>query len=177
MEQIGWSLVDAGGHETQFWGDTAGQCPGIPNPLILSNGDHVHCAAIGEDHGGYKLFPRYLDYTGTDGKSFDGTKVVVTRSPPDPVQIPPRCIAAAFGLQVSDGDISNIDGAFNIIAALYLDVGQYMLLFCVPEPDANYFAQASGDALFSVTEKSTDYVTVSTGGADVQSFNVQVYRI
>ena len=52
MEQIGYSLVDASGNEVQFFGDTKGRLHAIPQPIVLPNGDQVHCAEVGSTIGG-----------------------------------------------------------------------------------------------------------------------------
>lgn len=55
MDMVGYKLIDAQGNVAQAWGGTWGQCPAIPNPIILPNGDRVHCAALDTDYGGYRL--------------------------------------------------------------------------------------------------------------------------
>jgi len=52
---VGYRLVDAGGNVIQEWGGVWGQCPGIPNPVRLPNGDHVHAPALDTDYGGFSL--------------------------------------------------------------------------------------------------------------------------
>jgi hypothetical protein len=60
MEHIGWSLVDRDGAEVAHWGDDAGVTHGIPNPLILPNGDQV-CGLTEETTiGEYHLMKRFL---------------------------------------------------------------------------------------------------------------------
>jgi hypothetical protein len=87
MQQIGYSLVDATGKELQFFGDTAGQFPSIPDVIKLSNGDFVHCAALGQVLAdGSKLVLRQLVdappapwYTPTGVTiTFDGTQTIKT---------------------------------------------------------------------------------------------------
>lgn len=78
MEQIGWALVDSNGAEIQFWGDAAGACAGLPNPLFLPNGDHVHGGQPGQI-GSWHLVERHIDYGASEGKTYDGSKVVVTK--------------------------------------------------------------------------------------------------
>jgi hypothetical protein len=183
MEQIGYSLVNGSNVEVQHWGDVAGQCAGVPGMIVLLNGDHVHCPQVGGTYGGLRLAERWLAYTGTEGVSFSAGKIIVSRSPPEPAQVAPTQRAVALEVKVVDGDIATLGGSFNFLAGLYLDVGQYMLLFCNPEPDTNYFVQVSGQASMDVVEKSTDYVIVSAaagiGGApfDAATFSIQVFRI
>jgi hypothetical protein len=38
---VGYKLLDAKNNEIMSWGGIYGQCPDIPNPLILPNGDHI----------------------------------------------------------------------------------------------------------------------------------------
>ena len=52
---VGYRLLDASGAVVQEWGGVWGQCPGIPNPVRLPNGDHVHAPALDTDYGGYTL--------------------------------------------------------------------------------------------------------------------------
>lgn len=39
----------------QEWGGVYGESPGIPNPLLLPNGDQVCGAELNHDYGGYRL--------------------------------------------------------------------------------------------------------------------------
>ena len=82
--QIGWSLVDATGNEIQHWGDVVGYCAGIPDLVVLPNGDQVHCPAPGALEIWY-LVPR-LGVIGTQaGVVWDGVQVVVTLLKPPTV--------------------------------------------------------------------------------------------
>lgn len=101
---------------------------------------------------------------------------------PDQGLTPPRMIASAFGITVADGDISNIVKAYNLVAALYLDVGQYMLLFLQAEPDADYFALPVSTGSMQVVEQGVDYLILEARDAagalfDPAQFSVQVFRI
>lgn len=49
------------GVAVQEWGGTWGQCPGMPNPLKLPNGDHVHAPALDTDYSGYTLVEWVMD--------------------------------------------------------------------------------------------------------------------
>lgn len=186
MEQIGYSLIDGGGTEIKFWGDSAGAQIGIPNVVRLPNGDDVHCPSANVDYQGYRLVPRLLQTGSPESIAFDGANIVVTRPappPPDPGTQPPRLIASALNIAVSNGDIASISGAFNLVAAIYLDVGQFMLLFLTPQPDANYFPLVTGSApSFTIADQTADYLIVnamtdSPGIAiDPANFSVQVFR-
>ncbi|UQR66230.1 XkdW family protein [Bradyrhizobium sp. C-145] len=101
-----------------------------------------------------------------------------------PVSKPPRVVAAALNIGIADGNITSLDGAFNIAGAIYFDVGQYMLLFIEPQPDNNYFALITGDApVKRVSDAQVDSFTieckdaVSGNGIDPANLSVQVMRI
>jgi hypothetical protein len=103
--------------------------------------------------------------------------------PPDAGTTAPRLVASAFNINVAGGDIPSIDGVFNIAAAIYLGVGQYMVLFLASQPDGGYFVAITGGApCMTLTEKNVDYVMVeahtAVGGdpVDPTQFGLQVYR-
>lgn len=52
---VGYKLIDAQGATIQSWGGTWGQMPGMPNPLLLPNGDAVHAPSLNTDYVGYTL--------------------------------------------------------------------------------------------------------------------------
>lgn len=83
MEQIGYSLVDKNGGELRFWGDRAGECPGVPDFIDWPSGDRSYCPSIGMDNHGAKLVLRQLNLSEGDDASqsisFDGTQTIVTR--------------------------------------------------------------------------------------------------
>jgi hypothetical protein len=59
---VGWKLVRVSdGAELQSWGGVWGQHPGVPNPLFLPNGDHVHCATHDVQYGDYIIRPWMMD--------------------------------------------------------------------------------------------------------------------
>jgi len=58
---VGYRLIDAEGMEFHAWGGTWGRCPGIPNPLRLPNGAHVHAPSLNVDYGGYTLVEWVMD--------------------------------------------------------------------------------------------------------------------
>jgi len=89
MEQIGYSLIDAQGVEIQSWGNAPGQCAGIPDMVVLPNGDHVHCPAPGTLQD-WRLVPRALVTGSPAAIVFDGTQIVVTRPAPVPEIISDR---------------------------------------------------------------------------------------
>ena len=79
MQQIGYSLVDAAGTEVSYWGDVADQCPGIPNPIVLPNGDAVHSLSCPADIGEWRFVQRHLAYGASASTSLTEAGVVVTR--------------------------------------------------------------------------------------------------
>jgi hypothetical protein len=83
MEQIGYSLIDSESNELQFWGDTAGLCAELPNPVILPNGDRVHGASAGQLQD-WRLVPRMLDSSKDAEPAFDGASFIISRHPPVP---------------------------------------------------------------------------------------------
>lgn len=51
-ELVGYKLIDIKtGGTIQQWGGDWGQCPGIPNPILLPNGDYVSGAEPGQTYG------------------------------------------------------------------------------------------------------------------------------
>lgn len=98
--------------------------------------------------------------------------------------IPPRIVASALNIVVSNFDIAAVQGNFNIGGVLYLGVGQYMLLFAAPQSDDSYFAVIAGGApCMGIIEKSTDYLIIDAraevGGANVDpaQFGIQIFRV
>lgn len=103
---------------------------------------------------------------------------------PDPCTTPPALVASVFDVLVANGDVQSISAAFNLVAAIYLDVGQYMLLFLTPQTDVGFYAVVNGGAPYMcVIEKTTDYITVQALDAinglpvDPAQFSVQVFRV
>lgn len=43
------------------WGGVWGQCPGVPNPISLPNGDQVCAPELNTDYSGYKLVDWEID--------------------------------------------------------------------------------------------------------------------
>lgn len=98
--------------------------------------------------------------------------------------IAPKIVAAALNVEVSNFDIASVRGIFNIGAALYLGVGQYMLLFAASQPDDGYYAVITGGApCMSISEKSQDYLIIDAraevGGDNVDpaQFSIQIFRV
>lgn len=110
MEQIGWSLVDGNGAEVQSWGDVSGACAGVPNPIFLPNGDHVHAPQPGPV-GSWQLVERHLTYGATPSTAYDGGKVVVTRQVSVDMIIAERARRLALGF---DYDFEDVRGVHRI---------------------------------------------------------------
>lgn len=89
MEQIGYSLVDWQGNELQVWGDLPGVIHLIPNPVILPNGDHVHCVGLGPIQE-WQIVPRMFEYGPSSSITFDGTQILVIQPEPVPEMISDR---------------------------------------------------------------------------------------
>jgi len=103
MEQIGYSLIDSADAEVQKYGDTIGQCPDVPNPIVLPNGDIVHAATVGGQYQDWRLVlrmvindqpsPQHAEIDRTI--QFDGTQTIVTIIYEDEPSIPPPPLAPA----------------------------------------------------------------------------------
>lgn len=53
---VGYKLIkDEDNSTIQQWGGTWGECPNIPNPIMLPNGDHIHAPSLNENYNGYTL--------------------------------------------------------------------------------------------------------------------------
>ena len=52
----GYQLVRVvDGVVVETWGGIWGKCPGIPSPVYLPNGDHVHAPTVGDVYDGHRL--------------------------------------------------------------------------------------------------------------------------
>lgn len=58
---VGYKLVDALDVVYQTWGGTWGQCPGVPNPLKLPNGDIVNAPSLNTAYEGYTLIEWFME--------------------------------------------------------------------------------------------------------------------
>jgi hypothetical protein len=98
---------------------------------------------------------------------------------------PPALVAAAFNLTVSaDAGVESVEAMFNVLGAMYLGVGQYMMLFAEPQPDSGYSPLLTGGdgALLNVTDKAVDAFTIEARTAsgdyvEPSRFSFQVFRI
>jgi hypothetical protein len=56
INQVGYKLINTTDNTViEQWGGIWGQCPGIPNPIILPNGDQICGGEIDVEYSGYKL--------------------------------------------------------------------------------------------------------------------------
>ncbi len=104
--------------------------------------------------------------------------------PPGLYVQPPTLVAAALDMRIADSDIAMIGGVFNIVGAVYLGPGMYLLAFTEPQPDDAYFAVITGDPPSkAITERATDYFIIETKDAvggnyiDADQLTVQIYRV
>jgi hypothetical protein len=101
--------------------------------------------------------------------------------PPPPVLVP--SIYAVAQLTIAPGDIAGIDVNSRFSAALYMDVGSYLLFFTETQSDTSYLAKAyDAGARVAVTEKATDYIVITaTDGSgdptDPAEVSVEIIRV
>lgn len=56
MNVVGYKLIKIEtGDAINQWGGVWGQCPGVPNPITLPNGDHICAPEVDVEYSGYKL--------------------------------------------------------------------------------------------------------------------------
>jgi hypothetical protein len=61
QELVGYQLVrKSDSIILETWGGIPGQCPGVPNPLVLPNGDQVCGAGLGWENTSYRLDGIYM---------------------------------------------------------------------------------------------------------------------
>lgn len=62
METVGYKLIEiATGIVVQDWGGVWGQCPAVPNPIYLPNGDVVYAPSLDTEYNGYMLVQWMMD--------------------------------------------------------------------------------------------------------------------
>lgn len=58
MALVGYKLIKIeDGSVIEQWGGIWGQCPGVPNPIDLPNGDIVCAPELNTNYSGYELIP------------------------------------------------------------------------------------------------------------------------
>jgi hypothetical protein len=106
---------------------------------------------------------------------------IAYKTPVPPQPVPTLYAVAQLG--ITPGDISGIDVNSRFSAALYMDVGSYLLFFTETQPDTSYLAKAyDAAARVSVTEKATDYILISATDdngdpTDPAEVSVEVIRV
>jgi hypothetical protein len=119
--------------------------------------------------------------TGTTVQRVEGIVKFVNTLADAPIPILTPYIYAIANLQVVEQDIWGIETAVNLAAAIWMDVGQYLVLFSEPQENTDYLAQASsGTSQALVVEKGTDYLLISASNAavpfDPAEFSITVIR-
>lgn len=112
----------------------------------------------------------------------DNDAEVVAYLTPAPPQPTPTLYAVAQ-LGITPGDIVGIDVNSRFSAALYMDVGSYLLFFTETQPDTSYLAKAyDAGARVAVIEKATDYIVISATDdngdpTDPAEVSVEIIRV
>ena len=102
-------------------------------------------------------------------------------SPPSPV-VTPTVWAAAYMLDVVDGEVRGAENAARIWAVFYIDVGQYLVYFDAPPGAVSYFPYPYDDSVFMRAPREArgeNWFTVEAKDAsgnyvDPESFSVEV---
>jgi hypothetical protein len=56
VNQVGYKLINTEDNSViEQWGGTWGICPGVPDVIVLPNGDHICAPNVDEEYDGYKL--------------------------------------------------------------------------------------------------------------------------
>ena len=62
INAVGYKLIKVEDNTViETWGGTWGQCPGVPNPIILPNGDQICAPQVDVEYTGYKLILWEMD--------------------------------------------------------------------------------------------------------------------
>ena len=106
----------------------------------------------------------------------------VSLAPPLAPPSAPTIAAAAFGLTVADGDISGLDGGFNIGGAIYFGPGEYLVFFIQPiEGRYAPVFMAGGSVAMSATAADAYSMTIEARSdgvpADPDGFSLQVFKL
>lgn len=123
-------------------------------------------------------------------KIVDGERVEISQGEYDAMfpDVPPLAtvytpvIYAVGNFAVADMDISGIDTAVNFSAAVWMDVGVYLVLFSETQANTQYLAKAySGTSQALVVEKGEDYLIINASNAsgpyDPAEFSLEVIRV
>jgi hypothetical protein len=160
MEQIGYSIVDGGGNEVQFWGTTAGECVSAPAFIDWPSGDRTFCPSVGASNNGAKYVARMLAQSTGDPASetvaFNGTQVVVTRVvlAPPPVNLVAYANAKQWALAMG-GYVIAFDGGPTVPFDTS-DIGLTLI-----NGKISRLAQADPPASFNWQSGPTTFVTLT----------------
>lgn len=97
--------------------------------------------------------------------------------------LPTPQIYAVAQLTITPGDITGIGVNSRFSAALYMDVGSYLVFFTETQPDTSFLAKAYDDATkVRVTEKATDYIAITVTDdagdpVDPDEISVEIIRV
>lgn len=108
MEQIGYALVSEQNEVVQTWGNALGQLEGLPDVIVLANGDRVHGAKAGDTFGGCRLLPRFGELGSTNATSVQSDKVVTTFVVMPEAVITERERRLSLGFQYDFGDARGV---------------------------------------------------------------------
>ena len=121
-----------------------------------------------------------VPYTAEEEAEADAAAEAEANAPP---LVRSPTIYAVAQLGITPGDITGIDVNSRFSAALYLDVGSYLVFFAEPQADTSYLAKAYDDATkVRVTEKSTDYIAITVTDdngdpVDPAEISVEIIRV
>jgi hypothetical protein len=130
--------------------------------------------------GEQTVVPYTLEEEAAADAAYEAEQEAIANAVPQPII---SMYAAAYNLGVSNGEITGIETAARLAAALYLDVGLYMVFPTELQADTNYYPKVWDDAArLTVTEKGLDYFLVTSMDAngnpvDPSSFNIEIIRV
>jgi hypothetical protein len=106
MQQIGFSLIDSGGNELQYWGDSVGSFVN-PGRVIWPNGDITEGVSGPVEYGEWKLVRR-MCVRGPASVSFDGSDVVASIPITQAEVVRERDRRLALGFEYDFGDVRGV---------------------------------------------------------------------
>lgn len=161
-----FATFNASGFPTGFWRTDLYALDAIPKSAVPISDAH------------------WLEFIDNQGlRKWDGEKPVV-HVPDVALKAPPMpsIAAAAFGVNVANGDISGLDGGFNIGGAIYNGPGDYLVFFIQPiEGRYAPLFMAGGTVAMTATASDAYSMTIEarSGGVltDPEMFNMQVFKL
>jgi hypothetical protein len=146
MQQIGYSLVDANGVEVTAYGNSTSDFMrlSVPDPVLLPNGDAVHCAVVGDTYSVWRLVPRMIVdnppspwYSEVSRSvTFDGQNTVVTVVYSDAPTIVPQTVSprqARIAL-LNANLLDQVNTALNTAGGVALITWEYASSFSRADP-------------------------------------------